>query len=135
MILQNLYGAQHARWLDSSIITGLPDFSREERVDRMLEWQRAIVGFKTDADGPQDSAGDTYYAWTHALAGVAYQTLPSKPSRRTALASRTFERGTELMHSIVHRRNPQAVVNDHSGAAEYGNAVGRFCSDLLTNEK
>lgn len=122
----------HARWLDGEVITDAPSLSRDEKVARMETWQSAIAGCKPNSpEMTQDANGDTYYAWTHALAYVAFDALPTRPTRRTRAAARTFQNGTRIMHGLAHRVNPQTVVNDHSIAADYGNAIGAACSEFL----
>lgn len=122
----------HARWLDGDAITELPDYPREEKVEKMVRWQQSIAACKpfTTASS-QDGSGDTYYAWTHALAAVVYDQLPQSPNARTRSEKKIFERGTGIMHTLVHSVNPQTVVNDHSRAAAYGNAIGKVCAEAL----
>lgn len=120
----------HARWLDQKAISNMPINGREQIINRMIQWQNSLAGYKISV--PQDIGGDNYYTWTHALAAVAFNVLPAKLSNATRLAAHTFENGTKIMHKVVHRYNPQTVVNDHSVAAAYGNAIGKACSKMLT---
>lgn len=125
----------HARWLDANTISDLPVFCREEKIDRMIQWQRSLVACKINQpDRPQDVGGDTYYAWTHALAALVYNALPTRPTIKTRVAAKIFQNGTKIMHNLVHKRNPQAVVNDHSNAANYGNAIGKVCAETLSKK-
>lgn len=124
-----------ARWLDSRSIPDLPLLSREEKINNMIEWQQSIAATKLPGKGQaQDAAGDTYYAWTHALAQVIYGALPIVHTTGTQITRRIFENGTTLMHGIVHRVNRQAVINDHSIAAEYGNLIGKLCTRRLISQ-
>lgn len=122
----------YARWLDCDSITDIPPYTRDEKVNRMITWQRSLSACKKDT--PQDGSGDTYYAWTHAYALVAYKLFPEHPNLRTRTAQKTFEKGTILMHTLVHNINPQTVVNDHRIAGEYGNAIGEVCSSALAGK-
>lgn len=121
----------NARWLDGKSIDRLPDFSHEEKVDRMVQWQRALRACKTNDEGFQDVGGDTYYAWTHALASVIFEALPVRSSKATQYAAKTFQNGTEIMRRVIHKVSPQAVINNHNAAGNYGNAMGRVCVDKL----
>lgn len=123
----------YARWLDSNVVTDLPNYTHEEKLSRMMQWQKSLAACKTGgATERQDVSGDTYYVWTHALASVVYSALPEHDNRRTRLAAKTFEKGTKIMHNVVHRYNPQAIINDHSIAAQYGNAIGQVCANALS---
>ncbi len=125
----------HARWLDGASMSGMPDYHRNEKINRMITWHRSVAACKPFTYGePQDSGGDTYYTWTHALAAVAYDQLPQRPNTRTRSAKKIFERGTDIMHTVVHSVNPQTVINDHSIAASYGNAIGKVCSKALSKK-
>jgi hypothetical protein len=62
-----------------------------------------------------------------------FNALPKKPNARTQIVAQTFENGTSLMHGIVHRINKQTVINDHSNAALYGNAIGSQCAKLMSS--
>jgi hypothetical protein len=124
---------QYARWLDSKSIDGIPDFCKEEKINRMIKWQKALAACKED--NPQDAPGDTYYTWTHALASLAYNVLPAQRNKRTKLASEAFVNGTWLMHKIIHRINPQAVINPHDRAANYGNSIGQTIVEFSLKNK
>lgn len=123
----------HARWLDGKIIRGLPDFTHDEKLERMIKWQKSLLACKSNAEGSQDVAGDTYYTWTHALASVVFKSLPAKKTRLTNYTAKVFEQGTELMQAIVHKVSPQEVTNKHNNAAVYGNAIGVVCVKWLEN--
>lgn len=116
----------HARWLDGSIINDMPTLTRDERISHMKTWHDSVAAFKEREDGlSQDAGGDTYYAWTHALAKVALTTMPSKQTPVIRVAAHAFHNGTRLMHGIVHTiAQTQGVKSDHTVAAHYGNAVG-----------
>ncbi len=116
----------HARWLDDAIIGDLPRYSRDEKLVLMKEWHDSLAAFKERGDGlSQDIGGDTYYAWTHALAKVALTQLPAERSVATRVGASVFHGGTQIMHTLVHKiAHPQSVQSNHSVAAGYGNAVG-----------
>lgn len=117
---------QYARWLDSGIINGIPEMSKEDKIAEMLIWRNAIAACKEpNGNNAQDPSGDNYYTWTHALAKVAYTLAPKKQTHITRAGVWTFERGTRIMHTMVHTFNKQGVESDHSVAAQYGNAIGQ----------
>lgn len=90
-----------------------------------------------DINGYQDAAGDTYYAWTHALAKFAFVALPKKPGLHTKVAERLFDNGTTIMQSFVNRFYKEgggATARDHANAAAYGIAIGQACIDMLLNQ-
>jgi len=116
----------YARWLDAKIIDNLPNYSQEQKVALMLEWRGAIAACKEPQPGrAQDPNGDTYYTWTHTLAKAAFSLTPERESRVTRGAVRVFERGTDIMHKVVHTFNKQGVDSNHNVAAAYGNAIGQ----------
>lgn len=121
----------HARWLDESIIDDMPSLTRSERVFHMKTWHDSVAAFKEREDGlSQDAGGDTYYAWTHALAKVALNVMPAKQTPIVRAAAHAFHNGTRLMHDIVHTiAQTQGVKSDHTIAAHYGNAVGAVIAE------
>jgi hypothetical protein len=119
----------NARWLDGKSIPNLPQFTQIDKKRKMIEWQDSLAACKTTI--PQDTAGDTYYAWTHALASVIYEALPARSNWKTGLAKIMFQNGTKIMHSVAHKVNPQSLPNDHSIASKYGNAIGKECVSML----
>lgn len=122
----------HARWLDESIIDGLPQMTEEEKVDQMLSWRSALAACKSLDENPiQDTAGDTYYTWTHALAKYIYSLATKDDSKTAAATVKAFHHGTTIMHTAVHRINKQGLHSDHSIAAEYGNRIGQTCVDYI----
>src|SRR5690606_16124070 len=115
----------YARWFDTSIIEGLPKFSRDEILERMLIWSQSMAGCKPyDSHSAQDVAGDVYYCWTHALAKVAFQAMPNRRTLFTRFASVALHYGTLLNHQLAHRYKPQRLPSNHTNAATYGNAIG-----------
>lgn len=123
----------HARWLDSSIVGGMPDFTRYEKVELMKTWHDSVAAFKERQDGlTQDASGDTYYAWTHALAKVTLKLTPPRRSPTAQAATIVFHHGTKLMHGVVHTiAHTQSVKSDHTIAAAYGNTLGEACVDVV----
>ncbi|HMS22996.1 MAG TPA: hypothetical protein PKA38_04525 [Candidatus Levybacteria bacterium] len=119
----------NARWLDGKSIPNLPQFTQAEQRKKMIDWQNSLAACKSTI--PQDVAGDTYYAWTHALASVIYEALPARSSWKTGLAKIMFQNGTKIMHGVAHKINPQSLPNDHSIASKYGNAMGKECANML----
>lgn len=114
---------QYARWLDSTSIEGLPDMTPDQILTEMKDWRTAVLANKPNTDDFQDPAGDTYYAWTHALAAVLFGKDTALHDR---IGTRLFRRGTDIMHTIVHTLNAQSVPNDHRIAAKYGNRIGEI---------
>lgn len=123
---------QYARWYDDGAIAGMPKLSRHEIITRMETWNRSIVALKQwsgDASHPQDSAGDAYYVWTHAIAKVVFGPMAS-PHSIDALFYRTaLHIGTWLNHSIAHKISPQSISSDHTIAARYGNRIGTIIAN------
>jgi len=121
------------RWLDGQSIRDLPPLNHNEIIDKMITWQQSVLACKDNQEGAQDVVGDTYYTWTHAIAQVVFDALPQNKTLSTAITADIFKRGTKLMHTLVHRINPQAVVNRHDIAEQYGNSIGKTCVDILEN--
>ncbi|MGI0135073.1 MAG: hypothetical protein ACREBW_08975, partial [Candidatus Micrarchaeaceae archaeon] len=116
---------QYGRWFDSSIITGMPDFTRDQKMERMYAFAHSVAACKPHEASPvQDAAGDTYYTWTHALGGVAFGALAAKQTLATRTGAEVIHNGTTLMHNLAHRFKPQRLPSDHTIAAAYGNAIG-----------
>lgn len=123
---------QHARWYDTEAITDMPAFAEDEIIDRMLAWSRSVKATKQFGSCPdQDTAGDTYYCWTHALARVAFRSLAAKQTALTRMEARALEHGTMLNHKLAHKVKRQGVPSDHTAAAIYGNKIGDVCVELL----
>ena len=112
---------QYARWLDGKMIDDMPDYTEEEILEQMKEWRLTLLASKLNDGEFQDPAGDTYYAWTHALARV---TFGGSQALHDVAAKYIFGRGTDIMHAVVHAVSKQAVPNSHRAAAAYGNAIG-----------
>jgi hypothetical protein len=120
----------YARWSDGGVLSGTPALKPDEIVDRMSMFNRSILAIKPhQPDLFQDTAGDTYYTWTHALGKVMFGTMASRESSVGALADKIVENGTRLMHTIVHTLYPQPTPTNHTAASEYGVAIG----DALVN--
>jgi len=124
---------QHARWFDSSVITGMPEFGRDEIMNRMYNFSRAVAACKPHDTSPvQDTSGDTYYGWTHAAAGLVFGALATKQTMFTKAGGKAIRNGTSLMHSLAHRFKAQRLPSDHTIAAEYGNAMGDVFIQLMS---
>ena len=69
-----LTSRQYARWRDTPSLDGAPVLSKDEKLQKMHQWEKAVAAVKPgeSADNYQDAAGDTYYVWTHALARIIY---------------------------------------------------------------
>jgi hypothetical protein len=123
----------HARWYDSSIIIGMPEMDREEVLDRMLNFSIAVRACKEfDLRYAQDSSGDAYYCWTHALAKIAYGPLAQKNGLPEHIGGAVVHNGTRLMHGLAHRIKKQHLPSNHERAADYGNKIGHECAEYLT---
>lgn len=122
----------HGRWYDTSIIQDLPDLSRDTIMNRMFHFSTAIKACKEfDPSLAQDTAGDAYYVWTHALAKFSFHALAEKRGLPERMGARVLHHGTSLMHGLAHRFKEQHVVSDHTAAANYGNAIGAVCVEMF----
>jgi hypothetical protein len=124
----------YARWFDTSVILGLPEFTRAEVLDRMQVWSRSVAACKpygTCAD--QDVSGDVYYCWTHALSKVAFGVLATRQTPITKFEALALRNVTRLNHRLAHKFKPQRLPSDHTAAAAYGNALGDVCAKMLSN--
>lgn len=127
-----LTSRQYARWFDSVSIRGLPEFSAEETIKEMKEWRSSILACKNaDAKNFQDTAGDSYYAWTHALAQVMYGSGSGLPDR---IGKLIFSHGTTIMHVGVHSLIKQSVPSNHRAAAAYGNRIGETILESIREQ-
>lgn len=120
--LTNLWltSRQYARWLDSVAISNMPALTPDEILDEMREWRSSILACKqADMKNFQDTAGDNYYAWTHARARVLYGSEPGVANR---IGKFVFEHGTTLNTHI--RLIKQTIPSNHKIAAAYGNRIG-----------
>lgn len=126
----------HARWLDSNVVADMPQFTNDEKVTRMIEWQNSITAFKNpDIHLPQDANGDNYYMWTHAFAKFVFNlAIPEdKPHLKHSTVT-AFHHGTKIMRNVAQKVRPQSVPSDHTNASKYGNLVGQVCIDALEAE-
>lgn len=115
------YGSRfYARWLDTTMMKGMPPRTDEQALHEMTEWRTTLRAPKDDSEGFQDPSGDTYYTWTHVLGALTF----SGEKLHDRVGRSAFTHGTKIMHAAVHTFNKQSVPNDHRVAAEYGNAIG-----------
>lgn len=124
----------YARWFDTSIVDGIPVFTRQEILRRMTKWSSSISAFKPAGSGPyQDASGDVYYCWTHAIAKLLYGPMAKQRKSLRVRAQRyALHHGTWLNHQVAQRYNAQRLPSDHTIAATYGNAIGdMICTELL----
>jgi hypothetical protein len=117
-----------ARWSDTLLVIGVPSIPDREKLVLMQSWERALAACKHGDDlRQQDVAGDTYYAWTHALADVRF--MGEGAGFFDRLLGRVFSSGTMLMQLLInHPLSPARTESDHKQAARYGNAIGRALS-------
>lgn len=129
--LRNIFitSRMHARWLDRRMLPGTPELTSGERLQKMRAWQDSLLAFKPGGDEYHDTAGDTYYAWTHAYAGYMFDRLQRHQTVATSLARTAFRRGTYIMQTCVNNLNPRGTISDHTVAARYGNAVAEALSE------
>lgn len=132
--LWNLFltSRQFARWRDEGAIKGMPDYTTEQKMNRMRLWDRSLAACKApDTKGYQDVSGDTYYVWTHALARTIYDGLPAEKSALSEFYKRAFTQGSRVM-SLSRRLGAFSVfgtMSDHVPASEYGNGIGQLSAD------
>lgn len=118
----------YARWYDTAIITDIPDMDREEIIKRMSLFSRSIAACKEyRVSDAQDTSGDMYYCWTHALGKVAYAVGASRNGIPERVGEQILHNGTTLMHKLAHRFKKQHLPSNHEVAAAYGNAIGQQC--------
>lgn len=118
---------QYARWYDGEAIEGFhsPTHNQAKRV--MEKWYWSVATLKPhDGVNAQDSAGDAYYVWTHAMAKLVFGPMSSRLSIDAYFYRTALHIGTWLNHNIAHRVSPQSVASDHSIAASYGNEIGAY---------
>jgi len=131
-----LTSRQCGRWFDDSIITNMPDFTRDKKMEYMYTFARSVLACKPHETSPvQDSAGDTYYTWTHVLGGLMFDSLADKQTSAVRLGSKAVHNGTTLMHELAHRYKPQRLASDHTTAAVYGNAISDALVGVLNSGK
>ncbi len=117
---------QYSRWYDQESIIGMPEISKPLAIDRMVGWSSSVMALKPYQPGVnQDTSGDVYYVWTHALAKLVFGRLSPWYALDARLMQLAVHIGTWLNHNIAHKVSPQTVNSDHTIAAAYGNAIGR----------
>ncbi|HEY8998925.1 MAG TPA: hypothetical protein VIM53_01260 [Candidatus Saccharimonadales bacterium] len=116
----------YARWFDASVIVGMPKFGRSEILHRMELFSQAVAACKSSGTMDQDTSGDAYYTWTHALAKVLYKVCAMPASPIAPLEGLALHNGTRLNHKLAHKYKPQRLKSDHTIAAAYGNAIGKL---------
>lgn len=130
-----LTSRQLARMRDGAAIAGFPDFSKEEKLEQMKQWERSVAAVKPpDETGYQDAAGDTYYVWTHALARIIYRGLPEKRNPLTRGYETAFWYGSHVMTSsyyLLGRFSVLGTQSNHLVASRYGNAIGDKLVDAI----
>ena len=120
----------YARWLDSNLVKHVPDMPDEEKIRIMKEWQSMLLSCKNGTtDAYHDTAGDVYYAWTHAAAIYYLQALSD--NRYAKMATPVFRKGTQIMQTCANNFSPRGVMSNHDIAAQYGNAIGDACANYV----
>lgn len=116
---------QYARWYDGEAIDDFRPLSHSQAKRAMKTWYQSVAALKHhDGQRAQDSAGDVYYVWTHAMAKLVFGPMSSRVAIDAYFYRAALHVGTWLNHNIAHRISPQSVASDHSIAAQYGNAIG-----------
>ncbi len=95
----------------------------------MMAWERSIAAVKDgDANEFQDSAGDGYYVWTHALSRVIYTALPQHKNWISRAYSKAFERGSYAMSAsaMLGKVSVFGTMSNHIPASRYGNVIGEI---------
>ena len=116
---------QYARWYDGEAIDDFRPLTQNHTKRAMKTWYQSVAALKPhDGLNAQDSAGDTYYVWTHAMAKLVFGPISSRWAIDAHFYRAALHIGTWLNHTIAHRVSPQSVSSNHSIAANYGNAIG-----------
>jgi|GEM_PF-596994 len=118
---------QYARWRDTNIIDGFPNYTKDEKLQHMIAWESAVASVQhPNANGFQDTAGDSYYVWTHALARVVFDGLPQKRDAVTKTYAKAFEYGSYGMSALglLGKVSVYGTMSNHVPASKYGNAIG-----------
>lgn len=116
-----------ARMRDGAAIDGFPEFSKDEKLALMKQWEQSVAAVKPpDETGYQDAAGDTYYVWTHALAHIIYRGLPIKRNALSAGYETAFRYGSHVMTAshYLGKISVFGTLSNHIQASRYGNAIG-----------
>lgn len=122
----------YARWFDAPVVKDMPNFSRSKIIKRMEVFSRSVASCKSrDESLDQDTAGDVYYCWTHALAKVLFANHALRLSLTAQLEAFVLHNGTWLNHQVAHRYKAQSLPSDHTVAAHYGNAIGKLLAQTL----
>ena len=117
----------YARWHDSEALGEATHVNQPAAQKAMLQWSDSIKGMKPHRpELLQDSAGDTYYVWTHAIAKVLYGPMSPWWAIDAHLYRLAIHFGTFLNSHIAHSTSPQSTPTGHATAAKYGNAIGRL---------
>lgn len=91
-------------------------------VDReeMLRWGQNVAEFEINDGRTGDSAGDTYYFWTHVMAGLVFNLY----DRQKPIYNITFEHGTEIMRIVRKKFSKLATTSEHYEPSVLGRAIG-----------
>jgi len=124
---------QYARWYDEeALINYPPNLTKNKIRARMRKWYLSVKALKQyEPSKDQDSAGDLYYVFTHAIAKVVFGPMSPKWAIDAMFYRTAVHIGTKLNHTIAHKVSPQSVKSDHTIAAQYGNAIGQLIAKAL----
>ena len=126
----NVVGAANLACIASRLIgrgmdsRAYPDIAINEK--DMLKWGKKVTQFETYNQTAGDSAGDTYYFWTHAMAGLVYNLYDSKIIQ--LIFQNAFENGTNMM-VCVSKFIGLPTTSPHYEASLLGRAIGLSLSN------
>lgn len=122
---------QYARWYDGEAIVGFRNDPAPTARRRMISWYKSVAALKQyDGIHSQDSAGDTYYVWTHVIAKLVFGPMSPWWAIDAYVYRAALHIGTWLNHNIAHKVSPQSTPSDHTIAARYGNAIGKCIAQV-----
>ena len=114
----------------------MPQISSQQAIENMTKFHNSVLALKQYRPcRDQDTAGDNYYVWTHALAKLIYGKLSPWYALDAHFMRLALHFGTWLNHQIAHKISPQTVSSDHTSAARYGNAIGKQINSCLKINK
>ena len=76
----------------------------------MISWYKSVAALKQyDGIHSQDSAGDTYYVWTHVIAKLVFGLMSPWWAIDAYIYRSALHIGTWLNHNIAHKVSPQST--------------------------
>lgn len=125
----NLLGAANLGFIASRIFGRGLDCRAYPNLDvndnKMLEWGSKVAQFEYYTGSNGDSAGDTYYFWTHLFAGLFYNIY----GKNKFLYQTTFENGTALMVFVRQWVARLPTTSDHFVPSLLGRRIGLTLSE------